>query len=65
MAVALAIDAGNGPLIDVARATKRERVGELEVEYTSGASSVTVVRSINAMLWKILANGSGFKVSKA
>ncbi len=65
MQVAMAIDVGNGPLATIARATKRERVGELEVEYTSGAASVSIVRSINAMLWKLLTNGMGFKVSKA
>ncbi len=65
MQVAMAIDVGNGPLVTVARSTKRERVGELEVEYMAGASSTPIVRSINAMLWKILANGFGFKVTKA
>ncbi len=65
MQVAMAIDVGNGPLATIARATKRERVGELEVEYTDGAASVSIVRSINAMLWKLLTNGMGFKVSKA
>ncbi len=65
MMVAMAIDVGNGPLVTIARATKRERVGEIEVEYTDGANSVATVRTINAMLWKLLANGSGFKVAKA
>ncbi len=65
MQVAMAIDVGNGPLATIARATKRERVGELEVEYTAGADSVAIVRTINAMLWKLLSNGAGFKVIKA
>lgn len=65
MQVAMAIDVGNGPLVTIARATKRERVGELEVEYMAGANSVAIVRTINAMLWKILSGGAGFKVSKA
>ncbi len=65
MQVAMAIDVGNGPLVTIARATKRERVGELEVEYSDGANSVAIVRTINAMLWKLLAGGAGFKVIKA
>ncbi len=65
MAAAIAIDAGNGPLINISRATKREKVGEIEVEYMDGAASVTVVRTINAQLWKLLAGGFGFKVTKA
>ncbi len=65
MMVAMAIDVGNGPLVTIARATKRERVGELEVEYTDGANSVAIVRTINAMLWKLLSGTGGVKVSKA
>ncbi len=66
MAVALAIDAGNGPLIDLPRGVKRERVGELEVEYMDGAPSVTIARTINANLQKLLAGGSAYiKVTKA
>jgi len=65
MQVAMAIDVGNGPLVTVARSTKRERVGELEVEYMDGAASTSTVRAINAMLWKLLASGFGFKVTKA
>jgi DnaT-like ssDNA binding protein len=65
MQVAMAIDTGNGPLATVARSTKRERVGELEVEYMAGAAATPIVRTINAMLWKLLANGFGFRVTKA
>ena len=65
MQVAMAIDVGNGPLVTISRSTKRERVGELEVEYMSYAASTPIVRSINAMLWKLLSNGAGFRVIKA
>ena len=65
MQVAMAIDVGDGPLVTIDRATKRERVGEVEVEYTDGASSVATVRTINAMLWKLLSNSGGFRVIKA
>ncbi len=65
MQVAMAIDVGNGPLVTISRPTKRERVGELEVEYMAGANSVAIVRTINAMLWKLLSGGSGFRVIKA
>lgn len=65
MAVALAIDAGNGPLIDLPRNTKREKVGDLEVEYMDGTASVTIARTINANLRKLLKNGGAFTVIKA
>lgn len=67
MAVALAIDAGNGPLADVPRATKREKVGEIEVEYSDAAASSVIVKTINAQLGKLLASGStgAFVVRKA
>jgi hypothetical protein len=65
MVVALAIDAGNGPLIDLPRKVEREKVGDLEVQYSSGSASVTIARTINAQLWKLLANAGGFKVAKA
>lgn len=68
MAVALAIDAGNGPLIDLPSAVKQETVGEISVTYQDGASSVPIVRTINAALKKLLKGGSGsntFVVSKA
>lgn len=65
MEVALAIDAGNGPLIDLDPQVSRERVGDLEVEYMKGTFSVTTVRKINAKLRKILANGGNIVVRKA
>lgn len=69
MHTAMAIDAGNGPLLDLPRATKREKVGEIEVEYSDSSSSVIIVRKIMAMLHPLLASGgyggNNFTVSKA
>lgn len=66
MAVALAIDEGNSPLSNVERKTIRERVGEIEVEYSEGSSSTIISRSINAALSKLIAGGGVmFKVIKA
>lgn len=65
MEVALAIDAGNGPLVDLPRNTVRERVGEIEVEYSTGTSSVIIVRKINNKLKKILNNGGSIRIWKA
>lgn len=55
--VALAIDADNGPNEDIERKTVRERVGEIEVEYSSGAAANTIVRKINTKLYKLLQGG--------
>lgn len=66
--VCLAIDADNGPLDNVERQTKREQVGEIEVEYMDGSSSTTLVRKINAKLQKLLSGGLtglSFKVGRA
>lgn len=65
MAAALAIDAGNGPLIDLPRSVKRQRVGELEVEYMDGSASTIVVRTINSQLRKLLRGGGIMRVDKA
>lgn len=65
--VALAIDADNSPLSDLERRTEREKVGDLEVTYGSGALSATVVRKINAKLKRLLSAdyGLNFTVRKA
>lgn len=64
--IALAVDAGNSPLENLDRKTKREKVGDIEVEYSDGSNSAVVVRKINAKL-KDLIVGSGlqFTVGKA
>lgn len=55
--VALAIDAGNGPLDDVARQTKREKVGPIEVEYMDGSAPFVLNKKIQNALWKLLSGG--------
>ena len=67
-AVAVAIDEGNGPLIDVPRATMIERVGGVSVQYTPGATPLPFIRNISAQLYKLMdAGGIGqqFKIKKA
>lgn len=66
--VALAIDAGNSPAANLERATKREKVGDLEVEYSDGSNSSVVVRKINNKLKDLVKgglNGASFIVGKA
>ena len=68
-AVAVAIDQGNGPLIDIPRATRVEQVGGLRVEYMPGAAPLPIIRNISAQLYKLMDTGGGiggqFKVRKA
>jgi hypothetical protein len=63
---ALAIDAELDPLRIVERATKREKVDVIEVEYMDSAASEAIVRTISAALYKILRpgghGGSSFRV---
>jgi len=63
---ALAIDAELDPLRIIERATKREKVDVIEVEYMDSAASQTIVRTISAALYKILRPGghgsSAFRV---
>lgn len=66
--IALAIDAGNSPSANLERATKREKVGDLEVEYMDSANSSVIVRKINNKLKDLLVNGlagASFIVGKA
>lgn len=69
MQTAIAIDEGNNPLQNTPRSTKREKVGELEVEYMPGAASVEVNNKIMNSLYKLLAaggtNGNVIRVGKA
>lgn len=64
-AIACAIDAGNGPLIDLPRRTKSEKVGDLEVVYANGSPALVINRIIANELHKLLINGGGIVVSKA
>lgn len=59
MQAAVAIDAGNNPLQNQPRKTVREKVGDLEVQYSDSASSVVIDRKIRFLLRKLLAGGGG------
>lgn len=66
--VALSIDAGNSPAADLERKTKREKVGDLEVEYSDASNSTVVVRKINNKLKDLVVGGlygDIFPVTKA
>ncbi len=63
--IACAIDAGNGPLIDLPRKVSKEKVGDLEIDYEPGSNAVIINRIIVAELHKLLVNGGVLQVSKA
>ena len=58
MEVALGVDAGNNPLATEERATKREKVDVIEVEYMDGARNTTYLAAAESKLSKLLTNGS-------
>lgn len=60
---AIAIDQGNDPIQDLSQTAIRKKVGDLEIEYAQGTTSVTVNRKILNVLKKLI-NGSN-TVSKA
>ena len=66
---ALAIDAELDPLRIIERATKREKVDVIEVEYMDSAAAQPIVKTINAAMRKILAGGGSstttFEVNRA
>ncbi len=67
LATAIAIDEGNDPLSALEPGVKKEKVGDIEIEYQDGAASETIARTINASLKKLLSGGSGgssFTVSR-
>lgn len=57
--VALSIDAGVNPLSVVGRATKKEKVGDIEVEYSDSASQVDVNPAISALSRKLTSGSVG------
>lgn len=69
MAVAMAIDEGNGPLEVVERGVKMEKVDVISVEYQDNAPPDVIVKTINAALRKLLApggaGGTAFRVVRA
>ncbi len=56
--IAMAIDAGNGPLADIARQTVSETVGPISVTYSDGSAPFIINKKISNALWKLLGSGS-------
>lgn len=52
--VAISIDAGTNPLSNESRESKREKVGDIEVEYSSGARTSTYLKAAETKLQKLL-----------
>ena len=63
MEICIAIDGGVDPLANLGRETKREKVGDLEVEYAVGARPDTYLTAAEAKLRKLLVNP--YKVYRA
>lgn len=63
MEICIAIDGGVDPLANQGRETKREKVGDLEVEYAVGARPDTYLTAAEAKLRKLLVNP--YKVYRA
>lgn len=56
------IDQGFNPLSVVGRGVKREKVDSLEVEYLDNAKTTDTIRSVNAMLAKLLISGGSMQI---
>lgn len=66
--VAMAIDQGNGPLIDQPRTTTKEKVNGIEQDFSASSASRIINVAIQNSLYKLLnsgGSGSGLRVSKA
>lgn len=59
MEVAIGIDGGNNPLANEDRSTKKEKVGDIEVEYMDSARNYTYLKAAETKLQKLLRTGSG------
>ena len=57
MATAIAVSDGADPLATIGRATKKEKLDVMEVEYMDNAASTAITRTINASLKKLLKDG--------
>lgn len=57
--VAIGIDGGTNPLANEERATKREKVDVIEVEYMDGARNTTYLKAAESKLRKLLKAGAG------
>lgn len=67
LALCMSIDAGVDPASDLERTTKREKVGDIEVEYRDTSASRELATKANYWLRKLVkgsVGGSGFMVSR-
>ena len=60
MAMAIEIDKGNEPLATLGRSTKREKVGDLEVEYMDNAGAQSTFSAPMALIKPYLTSGTGY-----
>lgn len=58
MALCLSIDAGADPMATTERATKKEKVDTIEIEYMDNAATKAIITSVNRALNKLLKSGS-------
>ena len=58
LALAIEIDSGNDPLAPVERATKKEKVDVIEVEYMDGTRDSTYAPSYQRYINKLISDGS-------
>lgn len=64
LAVAISINAGVDPLSTIERATKKEKLDVLEVEYQDNASATPVIRAVNAAIRKIVKGGGALELRR-
>lgn len=57
--IAISIDGGTNPLTNQDRSTKREKVGEIEVEYMDGARDSTYLMAAETKLKKLVRSRVG------
>jgi len=58
MELCIALDGGVNPLANQGRETVKEKVGELEVEYSPSARAVTYLTAAETKLQKLLLNSA-------
>ena len=54
MEIAISIDAGTNPMANLARETKREKVGDIDVEYTDNAFAQTFLQAAETKLNRLV-----------
>lgn len=57
--LALAIDGGTDPLANQGRETRREKIGELEIEYSSASRAITYLAAAEAKLSSLVKKLAG------